>query len=141
MRPRPLWRRHSVPLWRSTSCMSVVTISGGTSWSSGRALLRKYVKGAKPAILYSEHMDGDEGEAIARWQASAGPRQARNLDARPRPTLRRRRQGLPASAAAMGRRAHHRRRLAKDFEASVESARAWLFIASVKLFSRRLARA
>jgi len=33
------------------------------------------------------------------------------------------------------------RRLAKDFEASVESARAWLFIASVKLLSRRLARA
>jgi transposase len=32
------------------------------------------------------------------------------------------------------------RRLAKDFEASVESAQAWLFIASVKLLSRRLAR-
>jgi len=33
------------------------------------------------------------------------------------------------------------RRLAKDFEASVESAVAWLLIASVKLLSRRLARA
>ena len=33
------------------------------------------------------------------------------------------------------------RRLAKDFEATVESALAWLFIASVKLLSRRLARA
>jgi transposase len=33
------------------------------------------------------------------------------------------------------------RRLAKDFEATVESAQAWLFIASVKLLSRRLARA
>lgn len=32
------------------------------------------------------------------------------------------------------------RRLAKDFEATVESAQAWLFIASVKLLSRRLAR-
>lgn len=33
------------------------------------------------------------------------------------------------------------RRLAKDFEASLESALAWLMIASVKLLSRRLARA
>jgi transposase len=33
------------------------------------------------------------------------------------------------------------RRLAKDFEASIESALAWVMIASVKLMSRRLARA
>ena len=33
------------------------------------------------------------------------------------------------------------RRLAKDFEATTESALAWLMIASVKLLSRRLARA
>jgi transposase len=33
------------------------------------------------------------------------------------------------------------RRLAKDFEASVESAATWLYIASVKLMSRRLGRA
>ena len=33
------------------------------------------------------------------------------------------------------------RRLAKDFEASIESAVAWIFIASVKLLSRRVARA
>jgi transposase len=32
------------------------------------------------------------------------------------------------------------RRLAKDFEATLESAQAWLFIVSVKLLSRRLAR-
>jgi len=32
------------------------------------------------------------------------------------------------------------RRLAKDFEASVESAVAWIFIASIKLLSRRVAR-
>jgi transposase len=32
------------------------------------------------------------------------------------------------------------RRLAKDFEATIESAEAWLFIASVKLPSRRIAR-
>jgi transposase len=37
---------------------------------------------------------------------------------------------------------HNRnRRLAKDFEATIESALAWLMIASVKLLSRRLARA
>jgi transposase len=33
------------------------------------------------------------------------------------------------------------RRLAKDFEALAETATAWLFLASVKLLSRRLARA
>jgi transposase len=33
------------------------------------------------------------------------------------------------------------RRLAKDFEASIESAVAWLLIASIKLLTRRLARA
>jgi transposase len=33
------------------------------------------------------------------------------------------------------------RRLAKDFDATIESAQAWLFIASVKLLSRRIARA
>jgi putative transposase len=33
------------------------------------------------------------------------------------------------------------RRLAKDFEASIESAEAWVLIASVRLLSRRLARA
>jgi transposase len=33
------------------------------------------------------------------------------------------------------------RRLAKDFEKTVESASAWLFIASVQIFTRRLARA
>ena len=32
------------------------------------------------------------------------------------------------------------RRLAKDFEASIESATTWLYIASVKLMSRRLGR-
>jgi len=33
------------------------------------------------------------------------------------------------------------RRLAKDFEATIESAETWLMIASVKLLSRRFARA
>ena len=32
------------------------------------------------------------------------------------------------------------RRLAKDFEATIESATTWLYIASVKLMSRRLGR-
>ncbi|HTW30027.1 MAG TPA: transposase, partial [Acetobacteraceae bacterium] len=33
------------------------------------------------------------------------------------------------------------RRLAKDYEASIASAEAWLLVANVKLLSRRLARA
>ncbi|HXW24088.1 MAG TPA: transposase, partial [Xanthobacteraceae bacterium] len=33
------------------------------------------------------------------------------------------------------------RRLAKDFEASIASAEAWILIASIRLLSRRLARA
>ena len=33
------------------------------------------------------------------------------------------------------------RRLAKDFEATIESALAWVMIASIKLLSRRIARA
>ena len=33
------------------------------------------------------------------------------------------------------------RRLAKDFEATIASAEAWLFLASVQLLTRRLARA
>src|SRR5215471_1506234 len=33
------------------------------------------------------------------------------------------------------------RRLAKDFEATIESAATWLYVASVKLMSRRLAAA
>jgi len=36
---------------------------------------------------------------------------------------------------------NHNRRLAKDFEATIESALAWVMIASIKLLSRRLARA
>ena len=33
------------------------------------------------------------------------------------------------------------RRLAKDFEATIESAVAWIMVASIKLLSRRMARA
>ena len=33
------------------------------------------------------------------------------------------------------------RRLAKDFEATIESAEAWLFLASIQLLMRRLANA
>ena len=33
------------------------------------------------------------------------------------------------------------RRLARDFETAIESARAWLFLASVQLLVRRLAKA
>lgn len=33
------------------------------------------------------------------------------------------------------------RRLAKDFERSIESAQAWVFIANIRMLTRRLARA
>jgi transposase len=51
---------------------------------------------------------------------------------------------LPASSA-LGRRANRRlawphRRLAKDFEATIGSAEVWLYLASVQLLARRLAR-
>jgi hypothetical protein len=50
------------------------------------------------------------------------------------------------SQAALGGQANagvaqSQSRLAKDFEASVESAVAWLLIASIKMLTRRLARA
>ena len=35
-------------------------------------LLRKYRMGAEPAILYSEHMEGDEGEAMFRHACRLG---------------------------------------------------------------------
>jgi bifunctional non-homologous end joining protein LigD len=37
-----------------------------------RALLRKYLRGAEPALLYSEHMEGDEGEAMFRHACRLG---------------------------------------------------------------------
>ena len=33
------------------------------------------------------------------------------------------------------------RRLAKDFETAIETAEAWIFLASIQLLTRRLARA
>ena len=35
---------------------------------------------------------------------------------------------------------NRKRRLAKDFEQTIASAAAWLFIASIQLFARRIAR-
>jgi bifunctional non-homologous end joining protein LigD len=35
-------------------------------------LLRKYLKGAEPALLYSEHMEGEEGEAMFRHACRLG---------------------------------------------------------------------
>jgi putative transposase len=37
-------------------------------------------------------------------------------------------------------RLNRNRRLAKDFEQTIASATAWLFIASIQLFARRIAR-
>ena len=35
-------------------------------------MLRKYLRGAEPALLYSEHMEGDEGEAMFRHACRLG---------------------------------------------------------------------
>jgi hypothetical protein len=45
------------------------------------------------------------------------------------------------SRLAAGSWLNRNRRLAKDFAASLETATAWLMLASVKLLSRRIARA
>jgi bifunctional non-homologous end joining protein LigD len=37
-----------------------------------RALLRKYTAKAGPALLYSDHMEGDEGEAMFRHACRLG---------------------------------------------------------------------
>jgi hypothetical protein len=53
------------------------------------------------------------------------------------------RSGFRGPAAPLGRRthtglAHRNRRLAKDFEATIASAKAWLYLGSVQLLIRRL---
>jgi hypothetical protein len=69
----------------------------------------------------------------------------RPLDHRDRQTIRcRERLQIIATAGVVERTIaclNRNRRLAKDFEATIASAEAWLMIASVKLLSRRLARA
>ena len=43
-------------------------------------------------------------------------------------------------AIHIGKAGSRNRRLAKDFEQTIASATAWLFVASVQLFARRIAR-
>ena len=81
---------------------------------------------------------------LRRGQARDRPCGARQLDAGDRQALRCR-QGVRAVAATLGGRAHPglaqpNRRLAKDFEALIATATAWLTLGSVKLLPRRLAR-
>ena len=70
---------------------------------------------------------------------------ARSMDAGDRQAVRRRAR-LRSHTATLGGRTYpawlnRHRRLAKDFEATIGSAEAWLFLASVQLLTRRLARA
>ena len=65
---------------------------------------------------------------IAAIDATSGVRVARRVE---------RRWGVERTIAWLNRN----RRLAKDFEATIESAVAWIFVASVKSLSRRVARA
>ena len=81
---------------------------------------------------------------LCRPQAERRPAPHRRLDPRDHQALRHR-QGLRGPAAPMGRRAHLRlarrcRRLAKDWEKSIASAEAWIFVAHIRLLTRRLAR-
>ena len=48
--------------------------------------------------------------------------------------------GNPLRFRAVENRSNRNRRLAKDFEQTIASATAWLFIASIQLFTRRIAR-
>ena len=81
---------------------------------------------------------------LCRRQAADRAGRTRHVDARDRQAIRCR-QGLRASAArwVVERTLawlNRNRRLAKDFEALIETAAAWLMLASVKLLSRRWAR-
>jgi len=82
---------------------------------------------------------------LRRRQVEACPGEPRHMDHRDRQTV-----GYCQGFVLLPRRwvvertlawLNRNRRLAKDFEATVESAVTWLYIASVKLMSRRLARA
>jgi bifunctional non-homologous end joining protein LigD len=37
-----------------------------------RALLRKHIKRAAPVLIYSEHLEGDDGEAMFRHACAMG---------------------------------------------------------------------
>lgn len=67
------------------------------------------------------------------------------MDDRDRQAIRHRQGLYPAARRWVVERTlawlNRNRRLAKDFEATIESAVTWLYIASVKLMSRRLAAA
>ena len=102
------------------------------------ALLR-LIRGAYPWL---RHVFADGGyagkklrkalEAIGRWTIEI----VKRSDAAKGFTLLPRRWVVERTIAWLNRN----RRLAKDFEATIESAETWLMIASVKLLSRRLAR-
>jgi transposase len=87
------------------------------------------------------HVFADGGYAGDKLKAALEG--ARQLDHRDRQALRRG-QRLRSAAPPLGRGAHNclaepNRRLAKDVGATIESSVTWLYIASVKLMSRRLA--
>ena len=97
----------------------------------------------RSAFPWLRHVFADGG--YAGQQAEKCARGYRSLDHRDRQTI-----GCAKGFKLLPRRwvvertiawLNRNRRLAKDFEATIESAETWLMIASVKLLSRRLARA
>jgi ATP-dependent DNA ligase len=67
------------PLWAAAACLYALDLLhvGADDLLryelvERRALLRKHTAKAAPAILYSEHMQGDEGEAMFRHACRLG---------------------------------------------------------------------
>jgi hypothetical protein len=56
----------------STSCTSAVTICADTNWSSAGPCCGRITAKAGPELLYSDHMEGDEGEAMFRHACRLG---------------------------------------------------------------------
>jgi transposase len=105
----------------------------------GAPLLLKTMRRAFPWLRYVFADGGNAGEKLrqalakmGRWTIDIIKRSDTAKGGEPQP----RRWVVERTIAWLNRN----RRLAKDFEATIESPRAWLFIASVKMLNRRIAK-
>jgi hypothetical protein len=79
----PVWAAQAA-LQRASAVFEVLHLGADDvrplALSERRALLRKHLKRARPALLYSEHMSGADGEAMfptrAPWDLRASSRNA-----------------------------------------------------------------
>jgi ATP-dependent DNA ligase len=74
-------QRAPAPLWLRYACLYAFDLLHvgdedvrGLSLVERRALFRRHLKRAGPAIVYSDHMDGRDGEAMFRTPAPWGSR-------------------------------------------------------------------